>query len=65
MARTILETAAVIIGSVGRKWRLIFCKFGHSVGKFEIIEATMALGQSDPNPRKMEVTPRERKEGMN
>ena len=65
VARAISETAAVIIRSPGRYRRSIFCKLGHNVGNLETIEATIALGQSDPNPREIEVTRGERRKGRN
>ena len=65
VARAIPETAAVTIGSLGRKRRPINCKLGHSTGKFEIVETSIALGMPHSNARWMEVTLRERSKGMN
>ena len=45
VSRSILETAAVIVGSLGREHRVIAFKSGHSVGKVVTIEATTALGR--------------------
>ena len=64
MLRSIPETAAVIIGSLGREQRVIACKSGHSVGKIVTIEATIVLGGSNSNPRWMEVVLGERNKGM-
>ena len=64
--KTILETAVVIIGSLGREKRFISCKFGQSVGKFMIMEATTNLGgRGASNPKEMEVVVGERNNGMN
>jgi hypothetical protein len=45
VARSIPETAAVIIGFLGREWRLSVRKLGHIVGKVVTIEATITLGE--------------------
>ena len=36
-----------MVGSLGNSWRVMSCKFGHSVGMVVTIEATIALGRSD------------------
>jgi hypothetical protein len=66
VARSIPETAAVIIGSLGREWRLIACKLGHSVGKVVTLKRP-SLGEVglDSNSRWMEVVLGERNKGMN
>ena len=69
LERSILETAAVIIGSLGSGWRVIFCKLGQSVGKVvtteAIAEVADPLGRLNPsNARSMVVVLGEMKEGM-
>lgn len=39
------ETAAVIIGSLGKPSKVIYCKLGHSVGRAVIIEAVTTSGR--------------------
>jgi hypothetical protein len=63
LARAIPETAAVIIGSLGRERRRISCRLGHRVGKVVIIEAVIALGRLDTNPMLMTVVLGERNKG--
>ena len=66
MARRISEIAAVIIGSIGRKERVIACKLGHSVGRVLTIEAIAALKSFDvENAKETEVILGERNEEMN
>ena len=65
MTRSILEMAAMIIGSLGRQKRSIDCKLGHSVGKAVSVEATIVFGRSDSNVRIMEVFLGERNKEMN
>ena len=61
MARNISETAAVIIGSLGKMQRVIACKLGHRVGRIVTVEATIALKWFDPkSTMKMEVIVGER-----
>jgi len=45
LERSIAETAVVITGSLGRGWRVISCKFGHTVGMVIIIEATIGVAR--------------------
>ena len=66
MERTISETAAVIIGSLGRRSRVIAFKSGHSLGRVVTIDATIAVGRSGSlNLKRMEVVLGERNRGMN
>ena len=73
MTRSIPETAAVVIGFLGRLWRVTTCKSGHSVDKVVIIEGITASGWSDTKSRKRldlnvrvtEVVLVERNNGMN
>ena len=65
MAKTISETTAVIIGSLGREGSVISCKSGHSFGRVVTIEATIALEESDSNLIKMEVILGERNKEIN
>ena len=68
VARTIPETAVVIIGSLGRISSTIAHKLGQIVGKVVIIEATVAFGKSGQsrslNPRIMAVVLGEMNKGM-
>ena len=64
MAKNILETAAVIIGSLGKNWIFISRKLGQGDGKFVIIEATTDSG-SAVNPKETAVIVGERNNGMN
>ena len=61
-----LETAAVIIGSLGKHERSISRKLGQDVGKFMITEATTDFGRLDVKyPKVMEVILGERNNGRN
>ena len=65
-ARNILETPAIIFGSLGRGWRVISCKSGHIVGMVVTIEATIVLGRLDlSNTMLITVVLGERNKGMN
>ena len=66
MSKAILETAVVIIGSLGKGQRSIRCRFGQDVGRFVIIEANPDMGGwGKKGPMEMEVIPGERNNGMN
>ena len=58
-----LETAAAIIGSLGKNRRVISCKLGQGVGKFVIIEATTDVEGAE-NSKETEVIVGERNNGM-
>ena len=54
----------MIIGSLGKFWRVISCKLGQGVGKFAISEAITDFGRSGYE-REMEVIVGERNKRMN
>lgn len=65
VARSISETAVMIIGPPGRERSLIDSKLGHSLEKVVTIEATIASETLFVNLSEMEVVLGERSEGMN
>ena len=65
VVRSNSETAATIVGFLGRQWRRVVRKLGHNVGKVVIIEATTALGGFGLSWMLMAVVVGERSEGMN
>ena len=65
-AINIPETAAVIIGSLGKSQRFISRKLGQGVSEFVITEAIVDLGRLRAKaPKEMEVIVGERNNGMN
>ena len=67
LARTTPDTAAAIIGSLGRRWRVISCKLEHRVGKVVITKASIAIGMmlGLTNRTLRTVALGERNKGMN
>ena len=63
MEKNSLDAASVIIGSLGKYWRVIFCKLGQDVGKFAISEAITDFGRPG-DEREMEVIVGERMDGI-
>ena len=66
MSKNILETVVVIIGSLGKERRSIYCKLGQDIGKIVITEAIMDSGGLDEeNSKEKEVIVGERNNWMN
>ena len=64
MTRSILETAAAIIGSLDMEERRIIYKLGHRIGEVVTVEATTPPGKFGSKLRSMEVILGERSKGM-